>query len=295
MTCGQIEMKPSTLHLPAGPWRSVLDCLCAHFPAVGRDVWLDRFTRQRVLSEQGHPLESDHPYREGLRVRYFREVPNEAPVPFREQVLFQDAHLLVVDKPHFLPVVPAGSYVQETLLNRPVKRCNNPHLTPLHRLDRLTAGLVMFSCNPQTRDAYQALFREQRIAKRYVALAAPLPRLGLPLVRKTRLERGEPFFRMQESVGAPNSETRIEVEQRFDSSWRYALYPVSGRKHQLRLHMAGMGAAILNDPLYPTLSDAPEDHCKPLQLLAQRLSFSDPLDNQVRVFTSQLSLETPNQ
>lgn len=288
-------MKPSTLHLPAGPWRTVLDCLCAHFPAIGRDVWLDRFARQRVQDEQGRPLPVDHPYREGLRVRYFREVPNEAPIPFREGVLYRDAHLLVVDKPHFLPVVPAGGYVRETLLNRLVERFGDPHLAPLHRLDRLTAGLVLFSCNRQSRDAYQALFRQQRIHKRYLALAPPLPDRHFPMTHRTRLEPGEPFFRMQEVAGPPNSETRIEVEARCDGHWRYALYPVSGRKHQLRLHMAGLGAAILNDPLYPDLSDAPEDHRRPLRLLAQRLSFTDPLDGQARAFTSRLGLDADTQ
>lgn len=288
-------MKPSTLHLPAGPWHSVLDCLDARFPAIGRDVWLDRFARQRVLDDQGIPLRADHPYREGLRIRYFREVPNETPIPFREQILHRDEHLLVVDKPHFLPVIPAGSYVRETLLHRLMECLDNPDLVPLHRLDRLTAGLVLFSCNRQSRDAYQALFRQQRISKRYLALAPPLPQLSFPLWRRTRLAPGEPFFRMQEVAGAANSETRIEVEERFEDYWRYALYPVSGRKHQLRVHMAGLGAAIRNDPLYPALSDDPEDYHHPLQLLAQGLSFIDPLDGRARAFTSRLKLGAGDQ
>ena len=288
-------MKHSTLHLPAGPWHTVLACLCEHFPAISRELWLDRFARQRVLNDQGNPLPVAHPYREGLRIRYFREVMDEPIIPFQEQVLYRDEHLLVVDKPHFLPVVPAGGYVKETLLNRLVERFDNPQLTPLHRLDRLTAGLVLFSCNPHSRDAYQALFRQQRISKSYVALAPPLPRLDFPVLRRTRLERGEPFFRMRESDGTPNSETGIDVEERLDGYWRYALYPVSGRKHQLRLHMAGLGAAILNDPLYPTLSDALEDYRRPLQLLARSLSFADPLDGRARVFTSRLRLETSPQ
>ncbi len=283
-------MKPSTLHLPAGPWTSVLDCLCAHFPNIDRNTWLDRFARGRVRDEQNQPLSVNHPHREGLRIRYYREVSNEVRIPFEETVLYQDEHLLVVDKPHFLPVIPAGAYVRETLLNRLIERFDNPHLASLHRLDRLTAGLVLFSCNPLSRSRYQELFRQQRIAKRYLALAPALPNLEFPLLRETRLEPGTPFFRMQEVPGAPNSETRIEVEEQFGDWWRYALYPVSGRKHQLRLHMAGLGAAICNDPLYPDLADTTDDYHRPLKLLAQSLCFQDPLNGYHREFKSGLSL-----
>ena len=282
--------RPSTLHLPAGPWTSVLECLCAHFPAIAREVWLDRFARGRVLDEQDRPIGSTHAYREGLRIRYFREVADEVPVPFEERVLYRDEHLLVADKPHFLSVVPAGAYVRETLLNRLIARLDMPDLVPLHRLDRLTAGLVLFSTNPASRAAYQALFRQQRIDKRYLALAPALPQHEFPLLCQTRLEPGEPFFRMRETAGPANSETRIEVDARLGEVWRYALYPVSGRKHQLRLHMAGLGAAICNDPLYPELGDTADDYARPLKLLAQGLSFQDPLDGRPRVFTSRLSL-----
>ena len=282
--------RPSTLHLPAGPWTSVLECLCAHFPAIAREVWLDRFARGRVLDEQDRPIGSTHAYREGLRIRYFREVADEVPVPFEERVLYRDEHLLVADKPHFLSVVPAGAYVRETLLNRLIARLDMPDLVPLHRLDRLTAGLVLFSTNPASRAAYQALFRQQRIDKRYLALAPALPQHEFPLLCQTRLEPGEPFFRMRETAGPANSETRIEVDARLGEVWRYALYPVSGRKHQLRLHMAGLGAAICNDPLYPELGDTADDYGRPLKLLAHSLSFQDPLDGRPRVFTSRLSL-----
>src|SRR5690606_36623478 len=126
-------MKPSTLHLPAGPWTRVLECLCAHFPAISRDTWLERFARGRVLDEQHHAISANHPYREGLRIRYFREVINEVRIPFEETVLFQDDHLLVIDKPHFLPVIPAGAYVRETLLNRLIERFDNPDLAQIGR------------------------------------------------------------------------------------------------------------------------------------------------------------------
>src|SRR5690606_18287245 len=121
----------------------------------------------------------------------------------------------------FLPVVPAGAYVRQTLLARLVERLGNPALVPLHRLDRETAGLVLFSARPATRDAYLRLFRERRMAKHYEALAAPLPDLAFPHVRRSRLERGEPFFRMREAAGEANSQTRVDVIERGPRLWRY--------------------------------------------------------------------------
>ncbi len=170
----------------------MLDCLCAHFPAIDRVTWLDRFARGRVLDAGGRPLAATHPYREGLRIHYFREVPNEQPIPFQEQLLHLDEHLVVADKPHFLPVQPSGGYVRETLLARLIERLGNPDLAPLHRIDRLTAGLVLFSANPKSRGRYQALFRERRIHKTYEALALALPGLEFPLLRRTRWWRATP-------------------------------------------------------------------------------------------------------
>ncbi|MCY1536730.1 Ribosomal large subunit pseudouridine synthase C [compost metagenome] len=164
---------------------------------------------------------------------------------------------------------------------------------PLHRIDRHTAGLVLFSTNPQSRGQYQALFRQRQMFKRYEALAPALPDVQLPLLRATRLEAGEPFFRMQEVDGAPNTETRIEVAQRLGELWRYALFPITGKKHQLRVHLAALGAPICNDPFYPEVSDAadaPDDYSKPLKLLAKGLGFIDPLSGEERCFESRLSL-----
>ncbi|MEX6502323.1 RluA family pseudouridine synthase [Pseudomonas zhanjiangensis] len=287
------NMRPSTLHLPSGDWACVLDCLCAHFPAIAREVWLQRMARGRVLDAEGRALGPQHPYRAGMRVHYFREVPAETPIPFTEQVLYVDEHLLVADKPHFLPVMPAGDYVEQTLQARLAKRLGNADLVPLHRIDRHTAGLVLFSTNPRSRGQYQALFRERLMDKCYEALAPALPELELPLVRRTRLEAGEPFFRMQEVAGTPNTETRIELLQRLGALWRYALYPVTGKKHQLRVHLAALGAPICNDPFYPEVSaeqGAPDDYAKPLKLLARGLAFVDPLSGEARRFESRLSL-----
>lgn len=283
----------SRLQLPAGPWTTVLDGLCARFPAVSRQRWLDRFARGRVLDARGQAIGADAPYRVGAEIRYYREVAEEPAVPFAESVLYADAHLVVADKPHFLPVTPAGGHVAETLLARLVRRLGNTDLAPLHRIDRDTAGLVLFSADPRTRSRYQALFRERAVSKRYEAVAPPLPGLDFPHVRSSRLRRGEPFFRMCEAAGAPDSETRIDAVERGERLWRYALEPVTGRKHQLRVHMAALGAPILGDPLYPVLRTRdPGDFSRPLQLLARSLSFVDPLDGRLRRYTSRFDLET---
>lgn len=284
----------STLHLPPGPWTTVLEALCAQFPQVGAERWRERFMRGRVLDASGAPLAPDAAYRVGLCVRYFREVEDEAPVPFQETLLHVDAHLVVADKPHFLPVTPAGGFVQETLLARLVRKLGNPQLVPLHRIDRHTAGLVLFSAQAASRAAYQALFRERRIDKHYEAWAPALPNVAFPHVRRSRIEAGEPFFRMREVPGAANSETRIDVLERAGDWWRYALQPVTGRKHQLRVHMAALGAPLRHDPFYPALADrATDDHARPLQLLAKGLRFIDPVSGQAREFASEMELARP--
>lgn len=281
----------SRLQLPPGPWPTVLDCLCERFSAVPRAQWLDRMARGRVLDAEGRWVTPATPHRAGLEVHYYREVPAELPVPFHEAVLYIDDHLLVADKPHFLPVAPTGAHVHETLLGRLVRRTGNAELAPLHRIDRDTAGLVLFSTKPDSRAQYQALFRERRILKSYEANAPALPGLEFPCMRASRLGTGEPFHRMREVEGEANSETRIEVIARGDRHWRYALTPITGRKHQLRVHMSALGAPILNDASYPEWRPrAPGDFAYPLQLLAKTLVFIDPISGAERHYCSELRL-----
>lgn len=285
---------PSRLQLPPGPWTSVLDALCDRFPGVTRAQWCERMARGRVHDAQGRALDPGTPYRVGLELTYFREVADERRLAAEEAIVHCDAHLLVADKPHGLPVTPAGGAVRETLLARLVRRTGNAALAPLHRIDRDTAGLVMFSTDPGSRAAYQALFRERSIRKCYQALAAPLPDIDWPHVRHSRIGRGDPFFRMCELPGDANAETRITVLERGPRAWRYQLEPVSGRKHQLRVHMAALGAPILGDRLYPQLlagHDQPAG--MPLQLLADALEFVDPLDASLRRFHSTFVLQAP--
>ena len=277
----------SRLQLPPGPWATVFEGLCARFPRVGGETWRERFARGLVLDGDGRALEISAVYRVGMEIHYFREVADEPRVAGTETVLHADAHLVVVDKPHFLPVAPTGAWVRETLLTRLVRRFGNPDLAPLHRIDRETAGLVLFSANRESRARYQALFRERRIRKEYEAAAPALPALAFPHVHRSRMEPGEPFFRMREVPGEPNSETVVEVLERGEHVWRYRLQPVTGRKHQLRVHMAALGAPILNDRFYPVLQDeGADDPERPLQLFARTLSFNDPLTGEPRKFAA---------
>jgi tRNA pseudouridine32 synthase/23S rRNA pseudouridine746 synthase len=290
-------VSPSCLALPQHrvvPWASLLDHLVERMPGVSRQTWLTRLETGQVLSEDGQALGPDAPYVNGARVYYWRDLPDESPIPFEAHVLFEDEHLLVADKPHFLPVTPGGRFVRETLLVRLKQRLNLPDLSPLHRIDRETAGLVVFSKRPAERDAYQGLFRERTVHKRYLAIA-PVPQsLGLPCVRRSRIEEDEVFYRMRETEGEPNSETHIELLRELGLGLGlYELQPVSGKRHQLRVHMNALGCPIVGDQFYPKVlrgPDDPEDFQSPLQLLAKTLAFTDPVSGQARYFESQRSL-----
>ncbi len=226
---------------------------------------------------------------------YYRELQQEVAIPFAEKILYQDDHILVADKPHFLPVIPSGRFVQQTLLVRLKKSTGIDTLSPIHRIDKDTAGLVLFSKNPATRDAYQSLFRTRSVHKTYHAIAPLLSEQVWPLCYRSLLVEDEKFFRTREFPGEPNSETLIDVVQEKNGLALYRLQPVTGRKHQLRVHLAALGAPILNDPLYPAVRPvADHDFSQPLQLLAKAVAFIDPLSGIPQSFSSEQQLVTDN-
>jgi tRNA pseudouridine32 synthase/23S rRNA pseudouridine746 synthase len=278
---------PSCQWLPVGPWETVLEFLKERYPGVETATWLSRMAKGEVVDETGLRLNAGSRYRVGACIFYYREVEREKTVPFVESILYRDEHILVADKPHFLPVIPSGRFLQETLLVRLRKNGNPEHLVPIHRLDRETAGIVLFSLNPDTRGAYASLFEDRKVNKVYEALARNIRGLSFPLTRRSRVVAGEPFFRMKEVEGEPNSETYIDLLERMDGVARYQLSPVTGRKHQIRLHLAALGIPIVNDKLYPEMSYAErDDFSKPLKLLAKSISFRDPFTGRERFFES---------
>jgi len=285
---------PSCVALPSHGAGSMLDFLAHRLQVVSRAEWLRRLQAGDVVDERGQRVDPDRPFEGGLRVYYYRSLDDEAPLPFTETVLYQDEHLVVADKPHFMPVTPSGRYLHGTLLVRLKQRLGLPELSPLHRIDRDTAGLVLLSVQQRTRGAYQALFRDRQITKHYDAIAPWRADLAFPREHASRLEESAQFFRMQEVQGEPNSLTRIDVLEVAAPWARYRLSPVTGKRHQLRVHMAALGLPLRNDPFYPVVNDPPEgDYSRPLQLLARSLEFLDPVSGQPRRFDSAQTLHLP--
>lgn len=284
----------SCVVLPQGTWPSVFDFLVQRFAHIPKNTWEQRFALGQVLDAQGQALSVASTYHADARIYYYRDLPNEPVLPVSEAVLFQDAHLVVVDKPHFMPVTPAGRYVQRSLLVRLKQRLGMDALSPVHRLDRETAGVVIFSVKPEERDAYHALFRSQQVHKVYEAVAPLAPHLPMPCVRKSRIEADALFFKSCEVSGTPNSETHIRLLRTKGTCGLYELTPRTGQRHQLRIHMMAMGLPIVGDQFYPLVQRGPDeedDHTQALQLLAKRLRFTDPITGQARAFESQQRLQ----
>ena len=284
----------SVVSVPPACTLNVLDFLAARMPGIARSEWAQRLQQGLVLQEKGQPALPDQACQPGQRFYYYRNLVDEPVLPVQARIVFEDDHLLVADKPHFMPVTPSGRYVQQSLLVQLKRLTACADLVPLHRIDRETAGLVLLGKRLHERDAYHALFRDKHIHKTYHAVAAWPPEVALPRVHTSRLVPGEPFFRTQEVAGQANSETRISLLRTAGERALYQLEPITGKRHQLRVHMNALGMPIEGDLFYPTVlrgPDAPEDFSQALQLLAQSVQFTDPHTGQARVFESQLQLQ----
>lgn len=289
----------SRVAVTPGPWTTVAAFLAHRLSTVSLADWRERLGRGEVLDAQGRPVAADDPCVVHSALWYWRTLDAPEPrIPFEAEILFQDDWLLAVDKPHFLPMTPKGRYVQETLLVRLKRLTGIETLVPMHRLDRETAGVVLFSVRPETRHAYQSMFRDRVIHKVYEAVAPWSDALGaaLPLERHSRLaEREEAFMQMHEVDGEPNAVTRVELIERHGALASYRLTPQTGQKHQLRVHLNALGIPIVGDRIYPVLQPdlAPgevPDYAEPLRLLAREIGFTDPVTGEARRFESRREL-----
>lgn len=284
---------PSRVYLPAGPWATVFDFLLERFRLMPADVLRQRLADGDIVDDSGIAQRAETPYVANQWLWYYRVVPDEPHIPFEVDVLHRDDRLIVVDKPHFLASIPGGRHLRETVLTRLRSRLQLAQLTPVHRLDRDTAGVMLLCVDPGSRGAYQQLFQSRDVCKEYEAVAPWRPGLKLPCRYLSRLEPAESHFMMREVHGEANSQTDIELIERAGSLARYRLRPVTGRKHQLRVHMNALGIPICNDPFYPVWrpADAEDDYTRPLQLLAKAVEFVDPFTRVRRRFESKRKLE----
>ncbi|WP_159766395.1 RluA family pseudouridine synthase [Streptomyces sp. HM190] len=283
---------PVRVRLPAGnTWATVRDHLVERL-AAGAGVIDGMLDAGLIVDADGRPVPRDMAYAPGMFVWFHRELPDEERVPFPVDVVYRDEHVVVADKPHFLATTPRGSHVAETALARLRRQLGTPALSAAHRLDRLTAGLVLFTVRPEERGAYQSLFRDRRVEKVYEAVAPYDPRVDLPRTVRSRIVKPRGQLAAQEVDGEPNAETRIELLARREGIARYRLLPRTGQTHQLRVHMSALGLPILGDPLYPVVTGpvAVGDFRRPLQLLAREMEFTDPVTGRTHRFVSRREL-----
>lgn len=285
---------PSCVTLPPhsqGQWQNVLDFLVTRFATLSRAEIESRLMRGDITDADGLPVSPTAPYVGNRKLFYYRSIANEPRIPFDEVILFEDDFLIAVDKPHFLPMAPSGRFLQETLLVRLKRKLGLDDIAPMHRIDRETAGVVLFTKQPATRGAYQTLFQHRLVNKQYLAIAPWRADLVFPMTCRSRIVESDHFMRMCEEPGEPNAHTEMQVETHNNQFARYRLTPITGRKHQLRIQMASLGLPIVNDQIYPDhVMNGDEDMNKPLQLLAQSIAFMDPLTGVPRTFVSQRTL-----
>ncbi|MEW2411779.1 RluA family pseudouridine synthase [Streptomyces griseoviridis] len=286
---------PVRVRLPGdGAWATVREHL-THRLSADAAVIAEMFEQGRIVAADGRPVAPDAPYVPGMFVWFHRDLPTEVPVPFAIEIVHRDDHLVVADKPHFLATVPRGSHVTETALARLRRDLGLPALGAAHRLDRLTAGLVLFTVRPEERGAYQSLFADRRVRKEYEAIAPHDPGLALPRTVRSRIVKERGVLAAYETDGEPNAVTRVELAEhrRADGLGRYRLTPTTGQTHQLRVHMNALGVPLLGDPLYPVVTGPvpPGDFRRPLQLLARTLEFTDPITRTEHRFRSTRTLD----
>ncbi|MDO6565343.1 pseudouridine synthase [Amphritea sp. 1_MG-2023] len=287
-----IATSPSKLTLPqVNPGTATVVAYLIHkFPQVDAAVWYQRANEGKLHWHDGTVITATTLYRPQQRVYYYREVESEPVIPFKETILFADADILVAYKPPFLPVTPGGKYVNECLQSRLRALTGQKNLQALHRLDRVTTGLAMFSVNPETSHLYHQLFAHRKIHKTYQALVhiqsdAQQPAVGQQWEVKNRLQCSDPRFLMQVIDGVPNSHSRMRCLARHQDRALFELEPVTGKTHQLRVHMQTLGWPILHDRYYPRLRpESADNFAQPLRLLAQQLCFIDPLTSRPRTF-----------
>ncbi|MEW9872249.1 RluA family pseudouridine synthase [Arthrobacter sp. HS15c] len=299
------------LRLPdEGPWDTAMDYMMHRWGHIDPQGIEDRFDAGEIVGEGGVALDRATRLEDHTFIWYYRSLPPETRIPVEISILHQDEHLLVVDKPHFLPTTPGGTYIQESALVRLRNQLELPDLIPMHRLDRMTAGVLLLSTNPETRGRYQVLFEKRQVQKEYECVSAAEPAPGypavdFPVVVRNRMTKSRSYLLAEVIDGEPNAETRIERLETFDGGpragapvtrpphrlARYRLEPHSGKTHQLRVHMASLGLGIVNDAFYPDLLDkAPDDYTKPLQLLARGIRFVDPISGKPVEYRSRLEL-----
>ncbi len=287
-------LNPTRLHLPPdAPWPTVLSYLLHRFPADEVRL-LEKLDAAEVVDGDGVPVTRETPYRQRTFVYLYRDPQIEQRVPFEIDVLHRDDQLLVVDKPHFLSTMPRGRYVVESALVRLRRDLDLPTLSPAHRLDRVTAGVLMFTVDPAVRGAYQMMFAAGTVRKEYEAIAPVGADREWPVTVRSRIVKNRGVPRAEEVAGEVNAQSWIDLVDRSGPWARYRLRPATGKTHQLRLHMNALGLPIRNDNFYPDLLDtAHDDYTAPLQLLARSMSFTDPLSGRERRFETRRGLDLP--
>ena len=263
---------------------------------------LRRFNEGLVVLIDGTPLKPSTPIAAGTDVFFYRHPAPEPPVPYEIETVFEDDNILVVNKPPFLATMPRAAHITETATVRLRRATGNEEITPAHRLDRMTSGLLLLTKRREIRGAYQELFARREVHKRYEAIAADNG-VTAPLVWRSHVEKLRGEIASREIASAePNSETLLRSvrrlapteEQRLQRIHgvphplsRYVLEPVTGKTHQLRVHMCSAGVPILGDPVYPTVQAFDdEDFTIPLRLTSTGLDFIDPLSGSPRSFAA---------